>query len=250
MNYPNHIIKQGEPDQSLVTAVQKRLMELGVGSFSTFGNYGPKTVAAVKLFQSMHRDHNGNPLEMDGRIGPITWAVLFGPESAGPSVTSPPNPLLDEAVKVARSQIGVMEDPVGSNRGTEVDEYLGSVNCPPGNYWCAGFVYWCFKEAAENLNVKNPLYKTAGCLSHWNNSQGKKISAKTAMENPTIVKPGHIFIIDHGRGMGHTGIIERVDGGFAYTIEGNSNPHGDRNGIGVFQLTRKINKINKGFIEY
>jgi len=49
MNYPNHIVKQGEPDQSLVTAIQKRLMELGVASFSTFGCFGPKTVAAGAL---------------------------------------------------------------------------------------------------------------------------------------------------------------------------------------------------------
>src|SRR5690554_7982526 len=110
MNYPEHIIKQGEPDHVLVTAIQKRLMELGVDSFSTLGNYGPKTAAAVKLFQSMHRDQNGNPLEMDGKIGSMTWAVLF-PESSGSNVISPSNPLLDEALKVARSQIGVIEDP-------------------------------------------------------------------------------------------------------------------------------------------
>lgn len=250
MNYPEHIIKQGEPDHVLVTAIQKRLMELGVGSFSTFGNYGPKTAAAVKLFQSLHRDQNGDPLEMDGKIGPITWAVLFGLEETGPKENTSSNVLLVEAVKVARSQIGIMENPIGSNRGPEVDEYLRSVNCPPGNYWCAGFVYWCFDEAAEMLNLPNPLYRTAGCLSHWNNSRGKKISAKTAMQNPAVVKTGQIFIVDHGRGMGHTGIIERVDGGFIYTIEGNSNPQGSSNGIGVFQLARKINKINKGFIEY
>lgn len=74
--------------------------------------------------------------------------------------------------------------------------------------------------------------------------------AKDASNNPSLLKPGQIFIIDHGRDFGHTGIIEFVEGGFIRTIEGNSNPTGSSNGIGVFQLTRKIVKINKGFIQY
>ena len=85
---------------------------------------------------------------------------------------------------------------------------------------------------------------------HWNKSSGTKIKGAEAAANPSLVRPGQIFIIDHGRGMGHTGIIEKVEGGFIHTIEGNSNPTGSSNGIGVFQLMRKIVKINRGFIEY
>lgn len=85
---------------------------------------------------------------------------------------------------------------------------------------------------------------------HWNKTSGKKIKASDAVNNPSLLKPGQIFIIDHGRGMGHTGIIEKIEGGFIHTIEGNSNPAGSSNGIGVFKLQRKIGKINRGFIEY
>jgi hypothetical protein len=34
------------------------------------------------------------------------------------------------------------------------------------------------------------------------------------------------------------------------TLEGNANTGGSREGVGVFRLTRKINGINKGFIDY
>jgi len=197
----------------------------------------------------MHRDQEGNPLEIDGKIGSITWAVLFGIEDVSSSTTSS-SELLTEAVNVARFQIGKMENPPGSNKGPEVNEYLSCVDCPPGNFWCAGFVYWCFNKAAKNLHKKNPLFKTAGCLNHWNHSKGKKIPSKEATNNPSLVKAGQVFIISHGGGMGHTGIIERVEGGFIHTIEGNSNTSGSRNGIGVFSITRKIAKINKGFIAY
>ncbi|MBD0295225.1 MAG: CHAP domain-containing protein [Flavisolibacter sp.] len=249
MNYPNRVIKQGETNTTIVTAIQKRLIELGCGTFTTFGTYGPKTVAAVKLFQSMNRDDHGNPLEVDGKIGSISWVALFGIEEV-PTSDKPDNDLLKETLKVARSQVGIMEVPPNSNRGPEVDSYLKCVNCPPGSYWCAAFVYWCFNEAAKKLERANPLYKTAGCLEHWNRSKAKKIAARDAVNNPSLVKPGQIFIMDHGGGFGHTGIVEKVEGGFIYTIEGNSNPSGSRNGIGVFPLIRKIAKINKGFLEY
>jgi hypothetical protein len=249
MKYPNRVIKQGEKDSAIVTAVQKRLMELGTDSFTSFGIYGPRTVSAVKLFQSTHRDQNGNPLEIDGKLGSISWAALFDIKDV-PVVSDATKDLLTEAVTVARSQIGVMENPPGSNKGPEVNDYLRCVDCPPGSFWCAGFVFWCFDKAAKNLGKKNPLVKTGGCLAHWNNTKGKKIGSKTAIENPSLVRPGQIFILDHGSGKGHTGIIEKVEGGFIHTIEGNSNTGGSRNGIGVFPLTRKIAKVNKGFIEY
>lgn len=249
MKYPNRVIKEGESDKDIVTAVQKRLTQLGFGSFEGTGNFGPKTKAVIKQFQATHRDSLGNPLEIDGKIGAITWAALFNSSSVS-TITKAPNGYLAESLKVALSQVGVMEKPPGSNKGPEINGYLKSVDCPPGSFWCAAFVYWCFKEAAANLNKANPLFKTGGCLMHWNKTTGKKIKSSETQNDPSLVKPGQIFIIDHGGGMGHTGIIEKVDGGFIHTIEGNSNPQGSSNGIGVFQLQRKIVKINKGFIEY
>ena len=249
MNYPNRVITLGERDPEIVKAIQDRLNELGLGPVPPTDNYGPKTVATVKLFQATHRDQNGNPLVIDGKIGAITWTALFGPENfTEPNANG--DEISMEATNVALSQVGVMENPPGSNKGPEVNEYLASVNCPPGNFWCASFVYWSFNEAAKKLNLNNPVFKTAGCMSHWKNTKGKKIIAKDAVNNPSLLRQGQIFIIDHGGGLGHTGILERIEGGFIHTIEGNSNSTGSSNGIGVFQLTRKIVQINRGFIEY
>jgi len=250
MNFPNRIIKPGETDTKIVKAIQQRLMELGIGNLEGTGTFGPKTTSAVKQFQSTHRDKEGNLLLADGKVGSVTWEVLFGEDSV-PVPEDPPNALLNEALKAAAGQVGVMEDPPGSNKGEMVNKYLACVDCDPGNFWCAAFVYWCFNEAAKNLSRKNPLFKTAGCLDHWNNTTAKKILAADALNKPSLVKPGAIFIIDHGGGHGHTGIVEKLAGGFLQTLEGNSNPSGSSNGIGVFRLTnRKINSINKGFIAY
>lgn len=250
MKYPNRVIKKGETNVSIVKAVQNRLNEVGCGPLNGTGVFGDKTVAAVKLFQSTRRDSKDNPLEIDGKVGAITWELLFDLPQAVVVADTPANDFLKEAVKVAISQLGVMEDPLGSNSGPKVNEYLASTDLGPGFFWCAAFVYWCFNKAAGNLGRKNPVFKTAGCLAHWNNTKGKKITTEAALNNPALIKPGHIFIMSHGGGAGHTGIVEKVEGGFIHTIEGNSNNSGSRNGIGVFRIQRKIASINKGFIEY
>ena len=56
------------------------------------GIYGPKTVNAVKLFQATHRDQNGLPLEIDGKLGSLSWVALFGPGTV--TVTEDTRPAL------------------------------------------------------------------------------------------------------------------------------------------------------------
>jgi cell wall-associated NlpC family hydrolase len=250
MKYPNRTIESGEKDAKIVKAIQQRLTEMGIGNLSGTGTYGPKTVEAVKQFQAMHTDAAGNPLTMDGKVGAITWEILFGQEEV-PVVGEPGNDLRDKALQVAISQIGVMEQPAGSNKGPEVSLYLATVGLDPGFYWCMAFVYWCYNEAAKQLGRKNPLVKTAGCQDHWNRTKAKKVLRDQAIANPGLIKPGSIFIIKTGKTSGHTGIVEKVEGGFIHTIEGNSNPAGSSNGIGVFRIRhRKINSINLGFVVY
>ncbi|MCB0725949.1 MAG: CHAP domain-containing protein [Ignavibacteriae bacterium] len=250
MNYPNRVIKKGESNKTIVRALQQKLNEVGCGPIDVDGDFGPQTFKSVKQFQATRRDQNGNPLEIDGKVGSITWSVLFGNVTV-PVEIETPNEFLKEALKFAVTQIGVMEKPLGSNMGPEVNKYLASVGLGPGQFWCMSFVYYCFEKAAEKLGRSNPLVKTGHCMTHWNSTKGKKILASDAVNNPSLIKPGQIFIINTGGSSGHTGIVEKLQGGFLHTIEGNSNTSGSRNGIGVFRLTsRKITKINRGFIEY
>lgn len=250
MPYPNRIIKKGEKDKAIVRSIQIQLGRRGITNVKVDGGFEGETEGGVKLFQTLFRDVHNNPLEADGIVGPLTWESLFG-EIFTPDATATSD-LLREALSFAQSQVGVMERPVGSNQGPEVNAYLASTSVGPGNFWCAAFVYFCFNEAAKKLQIANPLVKTAGCLDHWNRTKAKKIKAADARNDPSLLKPGHIFIIDHGGGHGHTGIIKRVEGGRLITIEGNSNPNGSSNGIGVFELDiRKVWSANlKGYLDY
>ena len=160
------------------------------------------------------------------------------------------SPLIIEVLKFAQKEIGVSEKPPGSNRGARVEEYLSSVKIGPGNAWCAAFVYWCFQQASLNLNRVNPLVRTAGCMQHWRNTIGVKIASADAISNPSLIKPGAIFIIRRGGGKGHTGIVTGIRAGCIQTIEGNTNSSRSAEGGSVCELWRKLETINMGFIMY
>ena len=103
MNYPKRVIQAGEKNARIVKAVQAKLNEAGCGPLEGTGNFGPKTVTAVKLFQSTHRDQRGNPLEIDGKIGAITWAALFGLWKV-PTIEDSSSTLRAQALRVAASK--------------------------------------------------------------------------------------------------------------------------------------------------
>lgn len=255
--FPGRVIAQGRrnhPDD--VSAIQRRLNEVGCGPVAETGEYDNQTENAVKLFQSRFPDNDGLPLVIDGEVGGLTWGALFGAQSV-PITNEASSPLLVKVLAVASSQIGVLENPLGSNRGPQVDKYLRSVGLDPeeGSFaWCVAFIYFCFEEASKKLGVTNPMIKTAGVLAHWSRAGGQgvpRITAARAIAQPTLVRPGQQFIIDSGGGHGHSGLIERVIGSKLVTIEGNTNTGGSREGIGVFRRSmRKIPGINKGYIDY
>jgi hypothetical protein len=255
--FPGRVVQLGDADES-VLAIQRRLNRVGCGPVDEDGVFGSQTASAVKLFQARFPDLDGEPLTIDGLVGAITWSALFGTTSGG-GATRAAGPLTVEALKVATSQIGVMEQPPGSNRGAEVDKYLRAVGLDPttGSFpWCAAFVFSCFADAAKTLGRKNPVIRTAGVLDHWEKAGEagiERISAAKAHMHETLVKPGQIFVIDTGAagGAGHMGLVEEIVGGKMVTIEGNTNDGGSREGIGVFRRTgRRVREINVGFIDY
>ncbi len=146
--------------------------------------------------------------------------------------------LKEKALKIAITQLGQHENPLGSNWGKPVQDYLASVNINFPASWCAAFVYWCFKQVVAGTP---PLVQTGGVLNHWN-----KADKKYRVTDP---QPGDIFIMDFGKGLGHTGFVEKVDNTFIYTVEGNSNDSGSREGIEVTRKQRLRSKI-KGYLRY
>ena len=261
MEYPGRIIKVGERDATIVRTLKPQLNEsLGAAHDSALrldpsnGTFGPKMKRSVQLFQARNVDSTGLPLKQDGEVGSLTWAALFG-SSTVPTRTESASPLLATALRIAAAQEAshVREIPRNSNRGPQVDAFLRCAGCPPGNSWCCAFVYWCMNEASKELGRRNPMVRTAGCLDHWQRASSKganRFTTARALADHALIHPGLIFVMDHGAGFGHTGFVERVDGGMMTTLEGNTDASKTREGGGVYRLTRKIADVNKGFIDY
>lgn len=148
--------------------------------------------------------------------------------------------LSDKAIAIAVTQLDKQEDPKGSNWGHPVQDYLHKVGIDFPASWCMAFVYWSFDEAAKAIGAITPLVKTGGVLRAWNEAGSHHV---------TDPQPGDIFIMDFGHGLGHTGIVESVEGSVLHTIEGNTNDTGSREGYEVCRRQRSIYKI-KGYLRY
>jgi hypothetical protein len=259
MRYPGRLIKVGETDARIVQALKRALnralaRETALLLDESNPSFGPRMKQVIKLFQARHVDADGRPLKQDGEVGSITWAVLFGAGSV-PRPATPADPFLARALRLAAGEEAkaVREKPLNSNRGPQVNAYLARIGLDPGYAWCCAFVYWCFDEAALAVRRSNPMVRTGGCMRHWNTAPAagaRRILAHEAVADPSLLRPGTVFIMDHGRGLGHTGFIEAIDGGFVSTIEGNTDASMTREGGGVYRLRRKLAEINKGYIDY
>jgi hypothetical protein len=151
--------------------------------------------------------------------------------------------LAQRALEIALTQNGIEEVPRGSNGGADVNVYLRSVGLGAGFAWCMAFVYWCVNKAAGEMGIKNPLVKTAGVMMQWNSTQLRKLPNRSSG-----IKAGDIFIMEFAGGNGHTGFVVKVENGIVYTIEGNTNDDGSREGYEVAKRQRPISTF-KGFIQ-
>jgi len=238
--YPGKAIRYGQsgPD---VKEMQLRLAVLGYSPLTSDGVFGPKTLSIVKVFQTQRN------LEADGIIGRLTWTQLF--DLPKPISSTPPTRLVEATLGFARGEVGARE--VGPNTGPEVEKYQRATGNKPGDAYCMSYCYWCYDQGSKKISVKNPLIKTAGVLDHWERApEWAKISADAVLDDITLVKPGAIFIIDHGNGYGHGGLVLAASTDGLDTFEGNTNKRGVRDGQGVYQRARRFSEINKGYIDY
>lgn len=132
------------------------------------------------------------------------------------------------AIELAAAAIGVHEQPPGSNRGPEVDEYLRNVGLDPasGSYpWCAAFVS-TMATAAGALQLR----KSASC------QRLVELNHDLVLAAP---EDGCIFVHLSPNHTGHTGFVEHVnDDGSLSTIEGNTDAAGGRTGGQVMRQMR------------
>jgi hypothetical protein len=249
MQFPGRTLRHGFEDPAPVRALQAALNRLGCGPVAEDGAFGDDTVEAVRLFQARFPAPDGGALAVDGLVGPLTWAALFG--AAFQPAAPAPGPLARAALEEARSQLGVLERG-GPNAGPEVEGYLAGVGLGRGQPWCAAFVHWCVGRAAARLGRPNPLPRTGHVLTLWREARRAGLAhllTADALDDPSRLAAGAVFILRSSDTQGHTGFVQGWRGGRLLTLEGNSNKGGSREGIGVFELDRRsLASITEGFL--
>lgn len=146
-------------------------------------------------------------------------------------------------VEVAQEEIGVRE--IGnSNKGPRVDEYKAATSLSPhdGWAWCAAFVCFVVREAASRAGAKftptfqRPTTPRAWGFELWSLAQDN--STWTRKPAGKDIEPGDIVVFNKS----HIGIaVSKPDtDGHLWTIEGNTNEAGSREGVAVMKKRRHV----------
>jgi hypothetical protein len=133
-------------------------------------------------------------------------------------------------LEIAKSQLGVSEDPKGSNWGSKVKEYLKAGGCAYPAPWCVAFVVWCFRQAGFG-NTKLPTSASSTYLLNWAREQGHLCKSPLPGDIFLLLRPG-------GKSAFHCGLVSSVGSLTFKTLEGNSNSVGSPEGYEVVSRTR------------
>jgi len=136
---------------------------------------------------------------------------------------------------VAESQLDVREA-TGNNDGKQIKKYLKTTGLPEGYPWCAAYVSWCFEQAT-------PAGPRSARVVDWFDSNiiwKKEWGSLNFTVQPATV--GALYYANLGR-YGHIVIIIGEDKNNFYTIEGNTNALGSREGQGVYKKVRSKKSI-------
>jgi len=148
-----------------------------------------------------------------------TFASLMGQATTGATgATALPStggtPAGQAMVNLARQEVGVAEQPPGSNDSPRIAQYRQATAGSGVGPWCAYFVSWAARSVGAPLGEQGQGFGSVEQVWDWAQRSGKAIPAGT--QPP---QTGDL-IVWGGR---HIGMVESVDpDGTIHTIEGNS----------------------------
>ena len=213
--------------------VQEWLDLQGFG-LSIDGDFGRITEDAVRRFQRAHR------LPATGRVDQRTFDRLVAPLRR--ALRNPARAIRTlPAAVLACAKAHLAQHPRevgGPNRGPWVRLYMNGMEGQP---WCAGFVSFVLGQAAGAVKKPMPIAGSVSCDALA--AQGKEKN-RFVSEKP---RPGSIFLVRRTpTDWTHTGFVVEARKDSFFTIEGNTNDDGEREGYEVCTLSRGYN--SKDFV--
>jgi CHAP domain-containing protein len=116
------------------------------------------------------------------------------------------------ALAAAEQEVGVAEQPPGSNDGPRIAQFRQATAGAGVGPWCSYFVSWAARQAGAPLGDHGQGFGRVDDVWAWAQQSGRSVPAGSRPE------PGDLIVWDE-----HIGIVSKVDaGGSIHTVEGNS----------------------------
>lgn len=229
------MLKKGD-EGKIVTDLQQLLVQRGYPA-DISGVFDTTTYQAVRAFQSQNMDQHGQPLVVDGKVGPLSWWSLNHPK---PDILTPSAidylqmPSADKggstigraALAAAIGEFkGGAGEVGGNNAGPWVKKYHAPAGLVEGNSWCASFVSWCYLQGSGGNRAAMPFPYNPGARSLLQEFKGRGWAQAPKSSYQPL--PGDIAVwwrVQLAGWQGHVGLVHQVQDGMLYTIEGNRSP--------------------------
>jgi hypothetical protein len=151
---------------------------------------------------------------------PATTAFSTALQSAGagatlfPTVQQPAGSGGQAVLNAVRNEVGVAEQPPGSNDAPRIAQYRQATAGSGVGPWCAYFTSWAAREAGVPLGETGQGFGRVDDVYAWAERAGKAIPNVPGVPP----QPGDLIVWDE-----HIGVVESVAAdGTINTIEGNS----------------------------
>lgn len=215
------ILRKGMRGQEILDLQARLSVVLGF-DLEPSGIFDTNTERAIMAHQQRSVGPHGQPLDVDGVVGDLTWWSLLvtdqseafhTQEHARIGQTRGPLSDMTLAVAVEEARAGARE--IGANNaGPFVEKYLRREDKPGA--WCAGFASWCIHEAAARLDVTPPApYKlTARGLQ-------RELQPLRKGEEPMGGDLVFWWRVAPDSWQGHVEIVSGFSDGILWTIGGN-----------------------------
>jgi hypothetical protein len=149
----------------------------------------------------------------DGTFSQLLQAA--GPTGATlPAGAVPAGPGGSALLAAVQREVGVAEQPPGSNDAPRIAQYRQATAGSGVGPWCAYFTSWAAREAGMPLGDNGQGFGSVDALYAWAQQSGRAVP-----NGPGVVpRPGDLVVWDE-----HIGVVEAVlPDGSVQTIEGNS----------------------------
>ena len=233
------MLRQGDKGaavRELVDDLRELDFELDVGEI-----FNSIVRRSVETFQVGQLDVSGQPLVVDGKVGPNTrWALdcALGRRSVEatihvdlPLVPAGGSPTGRRALEKAIQEAVAGAGEEGSdNHGPDLRRYYAG-HGSEGQSWCAAFASYCFREAVGRDPVFGYL---TGAQAIHNRMRKLGHAYPASLSKPP--EPGDLFVwrrvdpqnLKKTSWQGHVGIVHGFSDGVLWTIEGNRGPYPSR----------------------